>query len=134
MSTKKSTIKKSKSEVSLERSLSQEEVSKILGAVNYERAFYFYDGVGKPNGDFAVSLSDFCSKINVVSAESLAFHLKRRDFQNWISEVIGDVELANRMDKIKVKDNALRSTLQAFVSSRIKELQDSWPILLAAVH
>jgi len=133
MSAKKSTRKKSKSEVSLERSLSQEEVSKILGTVTYDRAFYFYDGLDKPNGDFAVSLSDFCSKINVVSAESLAFHLKRRDFQNWISEVIGDVELAKRMDKIKVKDNALRSTLHAFVSNRIKELQDSWPILLA-VH
>jgi len=131
MSAKKSTRKKSKSEVSLERSLSQEEVSKILGTVTYDRAFYFYDGVGKPNGDFAISLSDFCNKINVVNSESLAFHLKRRDFQNWISEVIGDVELAKRMDKIKVKDNALRSTLHAFVSNRIKELQDSWPILLA---
>jgi len=133
MSAKKTTRKRSQSEFSLERSLSREEVSKILGTVAYERAFYFYDGVGKPNGEFAVSLSDFCSKINVVSPESLAFHLKRRDFQNWISEVVGDVELAKRMDKIKVKDNALRSTLHAFVSNRIKELQDSWPILLA-VH
>jgi len=133
MSAKKTTRKRSQSEFSLERSLSREEVSKILGTVAYERAFYFYDGVSKPNGEFAVSLSDFCSKINVVSPESLAFHLKRRDFQNWISEVVGDVELAKRMDKIKVKDNALRSTLHAFVSNRIKELQDSWPILLA-VH
>jgi len=128
---KKSTRKRDKSEVSLERSLSQEEVSKILGTVAYERAFYFYNGVSNPNGEFAVSLSDFCNKINVVSSESLAFHLKRRDFQNWISEVIGDIELAKRMDKIQVKDNALRSTLHAFVSNRIKELQDSWPILLA---
>jgi len=131
MMAKKPVRKKSQSEVSIERSLSRDEVSKILGTVNYERAFYFYNGVGKPNGEFAVSLSDFCSKINVVSSESLAFHLKRRDFQNWIREVMGDVELAKRMDKIQVKDNALRSTLHAFVSNRIKELQDSWPILLA---
>jgi len=131
MMTKKSTRKKAQSEVSLERSLSREEVSKILGTVNYERAFYFYDGVGKPNGEFAVSLSDFCSKVNLVSSESLAFHLKRRDFQNWIGEVVGDVELAKRLDKIQGKNNALRSTLHAFVSNRIKELQDSWPILLA---
>jgi len=131
MITKKSTRKKDSSRVSLEKSLSRDEVSKILGTVVYERAFYFYNGIGKPNGDFAVSLSDFCNKINVVSSESLAFHLKRRDFQNWISEVVGDVELAKRIDKIQVKDNALRSTLHAFVSSRIKELQDSWPILLA---
>jgi len=131
MIAKKSTRKKAKSEISLERSLSREEVSKILGTVAYERAFYFYDSIGKPNGEFAVSLSDFCNKINVVRSESLVFHLKRRDFQNWLSEVVGDVELANRMDKIPVQDNALRNTLHAFVSSRIKELQDSWPILLA---
>jgi len=131
MSAKKYTRKKNKHEPSLERSLSREEISKILETVNYERAFYFYDSIGRPNGEFAVSLSDFCSKINTVNSESLVFHLKRRDFQNWISEVIGDVELADRMDKIKVKDNALRDTLHAFVSNRIKELQDSWPILLA---
>jgi len=131
MSAKKSTRKKDKSEVFLERSLSREEVSKILGTVAYDRAFYFYDSIGKPSGEFAVSLSDFCNKINVVSSESLAFHIKRRDFQNWIKEVIGDVELAKRMDKIQVKDNAFRSTLHAFVGNRIKELQDSWPILLA---
>ncbi len=122
--------KKNPSQESLQRSLSKEEISKILGTVTYDRAFYFYNGVGKPNGEFAVSLSDFCSKINVVNSESLAFHLKRRDFQNWLSEVIGDTDLAKRLDKIKVKNNALRSTLHAFVSSRIKELQDSWPILL----
>jgi hypothetical protein len=130
MITRKPRRKKNQSEVSLERSLSREEVSKILGAVTYNRAFYFYEGVGKPNGEFAVSLSDFCNKINQVSSESLAFHLKRRDFQNWITEVIGDTELAKRIDKIQVKNNSLRSTLHAFVGSRIKELQDSWPILL----
>jgi hypothetical protein len=122
--------KKNPSQESLQRSLSKEEISKILGTVTYDRAFYFYNGVGKPNGEFAVSLSDFCSKINVVNSESLAFHLKRRDFQNWLSEVIGDTDLAKRLDKIKVKNNALKSTLHAFVSSRIKELQDAWPILL----
>jgi len=131
MIAKKPRRRKDNSEVSLERSLSREEVSKILGAVAYDRAFYFYNGIGKPNGEFAVSLSDFCNKINAVNSESLAFHLKRRDFQNWIKEVIGDMELSKRIDKIQVKDNALRSTLHAFVSNRIKELQDSWPILLA---
>jgi hypothetical protein len=131
MSIKKSTRRKKTDEVPLERSLSREEVSKILETVTYDRAFYFYNGVGKPTGEFAISLSDFCNKINTVDSECLAFHLKRQDFQKWISEAIGDVELAKRMDKIQVKDNALRSTLHAFVSNRIKELQDSWPILLA---
>jgi hypothetical protein len=131
MVARKSNLKNEKSNVYLEKSLSREEITKILGAVTYDRAFYFYDGIDKPNGEFAVSLSDFCNKINVVSLESLAFHLKRQDFQNWIGKVIGDVDLAKRLDKVQVKNNALRSTLHAFVSNRIKELQDSWPIVLS---
>jgi len=130
MSITQLSVKKKISKDILERSLSREDVSKILGTVSHERAFYFYEGIAKPNGEFAVSLSDFCSKIKTVSSECLAFHLKRRDFQNWISEVIGDFELARRLNKIKVKDNVLRNTLYAFVNSRIKELKDAWSILL----
>jgi len=131
MSVTKLHRKRKESVDSLEKSLSKEDVSKILGTVTYDRAFFFYEGVAKPNGEFAVSLSDFCNKINAVSSECLAFHLKRRDFQKWIEEVIGDVELARRLSKIKVKDNALRNTLYAFVSNRINELKETWPILLA---
>ena len=130
MSITQLSVKKKIDEDILERSLSREDVSKILGTVSYERAFYFYEGVAKPNGEFAVSLSDFCSKIKTLSSECLTFHLKRRDFQNWISEVIGDFELARRLNKIKVKANVLRNTLYAFVNSRIKELKDAWSILL----
>ena len=123
-------VKKKTNEDMLEKSLSREDVSKILEMVSYERAFYFYEGIAKPNGEFAISLSDFCGKIKTLSSECLAFHLKRHDFQNWISEVIGDVELARRLNKIKVKSNPIRNTLYAFVSSRIEELKDAWPILL----
>ena len=128
--TQLSVKKKINEDLLLERSLSKEDVNRILGAVSYERAFYFYEGIAKPNGEFAVSLSDFCNKIKTLSSECLAFHLKRHDFQNWISKVIGDVELARRLNKIKVKNNTLRNTLYAFVSSRIEELRDAWPILL----
>lgn len=114
----------------LERSLSKEEVSRILGTVTFEKAFYFYQGIAKPTGEFAVSLTDFCNKINTVSSECLVFHLKRGDFQKWIEEIIGDPELAKRINKIKVKNNAVRSTLHAFVTSRINELKESWPLLL----
>ena len=130
MSITQLSVKKKIDEDILERSLSREDVSKILEMVSYERAFYFYEGIAKPNGEFALSLSDFCSKIKTLSSECLTFHLKRRDFQNWISEVIGDFELARRLNKIKVKDNVLRNTLYAFVNSRIKELKDAWSILL----
>jgi hypothetical protein len=127
----KTSKKMKKSQDTLENCLNKDDVSKILGTVTYDKAFYFYENLAKPTGEFAVSLSDFCNKINAVNAGSLVFHLKRGDFQKWIREVIGDVELANRINKIKVKDNALRDTLHAFVSSRINELKETWPVLLA---
>ena len=127
---KEPVTKRNQSQELLQKSLSKEEVARILATVTYDRAFWFYNGLGKPSGKFAVSLLDFCNKLNVVSLESLVFHLKRRDFQNWISEVIGDVDLASRLDKVQARKNTLRGTLNAFVSNRIKELQDSWPILL----
>jgi len=122
--------RRSQSQMYLQKSLTKEQVTRILSTVTYDRAFWFYNGLGKPSGEHAISLLDFRNKLKVVSSESLVFHLKRRDFQNWISEVIGDADLASRLDKIQAKNNSLRSTLYAFVSNRIKELQDSWPILL----
>jgi hypothetical protein len=130
MSVIKISTNKKENEDLLAKSLSRDYVSKILGTVTYERSFQFFDGTAKPTGEFAVSLSDFCNKIRTLSSECLAFHLKRRDFQKWISEVIGDVELAGRLNKIKVKNSALRDTLYAFVSSRIQELKEAWLILL----
>jgi hypothetical protein len=127
---KQPTTRRNQSQAFLQKSLSKDEVAKILGTVSYDRAFWFYNGLGKPSGEHAISLLDFCNKLKVVSSESLVFHLKRRDFQNWINEIIGDSDLASRLDKVKAKNNALRDTLHAFVSNRIKELQDSWPILL----
>jgi len=130
MSVTKLYRKKEESEDLLEKSLSREDISKILEMVTYDRAFYFFEGIDKPTGEFAVSLSDFCNKIYSVNSECLAFHLKRGDFQKWISEVIGDVELATRINKIKIRGKALRNTLHEFVGSRIKELQDTWHFLL----
>jgi hypothetical protein len=127
---KEPVTRRNQSQAVLQKSLTKEQVTRILSTVTYDRAFWFYNGLGKPSGEHAISLQDFRNKLKVVSSESLVFHLKRRDFQNWISEVIGDADLASRLDKIQAKNNALRGTLSAFVSNRIKELQDSWPILL----
>jgi hypothetical protein len=114
----------------LEKSLTREDVSKFLEPVSYEESFRFLDGTARPTGEIAISLSDFCSKIRTVSSESLLFHLKRNDFQEWIGEVIGDDELARRLNRIRVKNGVLRDTLHALISSRIQELKDSWSILL----
>jgi len=130
--TRKSTLRVEKNEDLDFNSLSRDRISKILGTLSNDKAFVFYEEIGKPTGDSATSISDFCNKINMVIARSLAFHLKRGDFENWVRESIGDVTLANQLCKLKKskalfkKDSTLRGKLQATVKERITELQDQW--------
>ena len=112
--------------------LNKESINKILGTVVFDKAFYFYEDIGKPTGDFASSLSDFCNKINTIHPKSLAFHLKRGDFENWIPEAIGDNELVRRIRKLTANkttwknEETLRNKLHTTVRDRILELQDLW--------
>ena len=113
-------------------SLNRDRIQGILGNVVYDRAFFFYEDIGKPTGDFAISLSDFCNKINTIVLKSLAFHLKRGDFENWIREIIGDAELSQQIGKLKKSKTILkngkklRNKLHTIVGDRIAELQDQW--------
>jgi len=115
-----------------QENLNKDSISKILGTVVYDRAFFFYEDVGKPTGDFAVSLSDLCSKINNVNPKSLTFHMKRGDFENWVRDIIADVELSNRMKQLKARktawknDSTLRRKIHVTVMDRIVELKDLW--------
>jgi hypothetical protein len=104
--------------------LSQSEVEKILRAVPRDEAFYFYEEVGKPVGCIATSLVDLRDKIDTVRWVSLVFHLKRKDFENWIKGVIGDSELAKRISNIRPSDFDLKTKLCATVDRRIKELRE----------
>jgi hypothetical protein len=112
--------------------LNRDSISKILSTVVYDKAFFFYVETGRPTGEFAISLADFGGKISAVPPKSLTFHLKRGDFENWIREVIGDFELADRIGRLsKLKttwksDRTLRRKLQVVVRDRVAELQDLW--------
>jgi len=130
--TQTSMLKTENREESTFVNLSRDRIQKILGNIVYDKAFFFYENIGKPTGDFAVSLSDFCNKINTVAPNCLAFHLKRGDFENWIRETIGDTELSKRIGKLKTRktiwknDASIRTKLHATVRDRIAELQDLW--------
>jgi len=100
------------------------EVEDVLRTVPRDEAFYFYEEVGKPAGYIATGLVDFCDKINTVRLSSLIFHLKRRDFENWIRGVIGDPELAKRISKISPDTFDLKTKLHTTVNNRIMELEE----------
>jgi len=107
--------------------LSQSEVEKVLRTVPRDEAFYFYEEVGKPVGYIATSLADFRDKINTVRWSSLVFHLKRKDFENWIKGVIRDSELAKRISNISADDFNLKNKLFTTIDKRINELKEKPP-------
>lgn len=103
--------------------LSQSKVKEILRTVPREKGFCFYEEIGKPTRHIATSLLDFRNKINTVQSSSLVFHLKRKDFENWIREIIRDSKLAERISNISPSDFDLNKKLYATVDMRIKELR-----------
>jgi hypothetical protein len=130
--TQKSTLSKEKRESSGFEVLSRDLITRILGTVVRDKAFFFYTEIAQPTGDYAVSLLDLYNKMNTTPPKSLTFHLKRGDFENWIREVMGDSELASRINKLKKlkttwkSETTMRRKLCAAVENRVTELQELW--------
>ncbi len=101
-----------------------EKARQILDYVPAEKAFYFYVDIGKPLGVYAVSLGDFCEKVQKIDIGSIEFHLNRGDFEAWFVG-LGDAELAKKTALIrerKLSGEELRSKLYQVVRSRCEEL------------
>ena len=72
----------------------------------------------------AESLGIFCERISKISLNSIEFHLRRGDFEAWITE-LGDAELVRKLSLIKkqkVMGEELRKKLCETVQKRIEEL------------
>jgi len=81
-----------------------------------------------PTGKYADSLQDFCQRLLEVEPKSVAFHLERQDFQNWLREVVGDEELASGLSGFKGRGfgpEELRSRVYELVKSRCDELSSA---------
>jgi len=87
--------------------------------------FYFCVDIGNYTGMCASSYEDFLTCIKKVNAKSLIFHLKRGDFEKWISDTLKDEKLTREIEKIrnqKLWGQALRNRLYHAVSKRHKEI------------
>lgn len=84
-----------------------------IQTVDYEKGFHFFNGSGNYEGETATSLVTFEFILESVSIDSIRYHMGRGDFQRWISEVMGDEALAEKIDNInpEVSDEELRSEL-----------------------
>lgn len=106
--------------------------SKILRKVPEQEGFHFYLGIGAPTGKTAISLVDFVEKLETVNVRSVNFHYPRRDFEKWVLDVLGDTELASRLNMISgihvgMKGEALRNHVIRIVKVRLSELKPQPP-------
>ncbi|MCX8170518.1 MAG: DUF5752 family protein [Candidatus Bathyarchaeota archaeon] len=95
-----------------------------------DKEFKFFHMFASPTGIAAGSLQEFYESLKKVSAESIDFHMKRGDFERWIANVIGDLELAARIGNLPREwenKEDLRRTLLTLLEERIKELKKNMP-------
>jgi len=100
----------------------------LLNPVPFEWGFQFFTELGKNTGITASSTVEFAEKLQTVPIQSVTFHFQRQDFQRWFINVIGDEELAKRINQINVwthDDENLRKELSETVQNRIAELTKS---------
>jgi hypothetical protein len=105
--------------------ITKAKASKILGRTPYMEGFHFYTAIGNYIEETATSLTDFANILTRIDEGSIRFHFQRQDFQKWIRAIIGDYELADRLDKIKatLTPEELRRSLIETVQTRITELE-----------
>ena len=98
---------------------------KILREVPQHNAFYFFNSINKYSGRNAKSLVIFFNRLKTIDKASIDFHLKRRDFENWIRSTIGDTYLANEISKINESNDEeeLLTQICQIIEKRLKELK-----------
>jgi hypothetical protein len=99
-----------------------------LNVVPHDQGFHFYTKLGDYCGVTAHSLEEFVNALQYVCSDAILFHFERGDFQKWIREVLGDEELALRIDDIMTCDRHLsadccRKEIVDKVKIRISQLQ-----------
>jgi hypothetical protein len=73
-------------------------------------------------------IAEFADALQYVCSEAIVFHFERGDFQNWIRDIIGDDELARKIDDIKMCERHLaaescRKEIMERVNVRLLQLE-----------
>ncbi len=74
------------------------------------------------NGAKLKNLKELLETLKQISEQTFRHHVteNRNDFANWLRHSVGDVELADTIEKIAAKDETIRA-----IENRIAELEDS---------
>ncbi len=104
--------------------ITRDKALKIVSQVPEDKAFHFYEDIGKPLQIYAHDLLEFCDKVSKLQVESVKFHVNRGDFEAWFNS-LGDDELALKTSLLKSKKltvDELRSRLKEIAENRCSEL------------
>jgi alpha-amylase len=108
--------------------ISKSTAEKILSPVPYANGFHFFTSIGVYTGETAISLEHFTKEIQTIPLESIQFHIKRGDFQEWIASILGDEELAEAIGRIEagLSGEPLRKRILKVINARITELESQF--------
>ena len=116
------------SSIALSKTQIIEKRKNLLKSFPFDDGFHFFVELGKYTGITASSTVEFAEKIQIIPIQSVTFHFQRQDFQRWFINVIGDEELAKRIDQIDIwtnDDENLRKKLSETIQKRIAESMKS---------
>lgn len=86
-----------------------------------EKAFQFYCDVGQPVGVSAKNVKEFYDVVKTIPVNSLEFHLRRTDFENWFTTIVKDDVFARELAGFKqtgLKGEALRDQILLSLQTR----------------
>ncbi|MGB9134785.1 MAG: DUF5752 family protein [Candidatus Bathyarchaeia archaeon] len=99
----------------------------VLRRLPAEGRFTFFFEFARPTNVTVYDMFEFAKAVSSIPVKSLQYHVERGDFENWVSQVLGDKKLAERMASVsreKLTGEALRKKLASVVNARVKELEE----------
>ena len=99
---------------------------RILRKLPAGKGFTFSYEFARPTGLTVHSLKEFYLALETVDAQSIRFHTKRGDFEQWIRHVVADDKLADKMAEIppqQMTGEKLRKKILRTINQRIRELE-----------
>jgi hypothetical protein len=106
------------------KKVGKDEAANALRTVAPDKAFNFYDEVGKSFGITSKSLDEFAASVKGVDPISVKFHLEEGDFEKWFT-MLGDKPLAGKVAALRGKDippDKLREEVGSIVNKRVEQL------------
>ncbi len=98
----------------------------LMAPLPKPKRFYYKLPSHYKGAKIAASLWEFRETIPALPIETIQYHLKNKDFERWLKEVMHDQELARQIRKLsnrRLTGAELRDSLYATVTNRFEELE-----------